>query len=928
MNENRLQTYEYLRRHCWNNHWAKRILSELGFLLEISKAEGGALDRKLLPAAEALKEAYLRDGALTKQAALVTEEALAPLAPLAKAYEITCAAHAHIDMNWMWGFHETVSLTVDTFRTVLQLMREYPAFTFSQSQASVYRIIETYAPDMLAEIRKYVHQGRWEVTASSWVENDKNMSGGEAMARHLLYTRKYLSRLLDIPEDSVKLDFEPDTFGHMANLPELLQKGGVKYYYHCRGMDFHNIYNWRAPSGAEVLVYREAAWYNQTIDYDLFLNVPGFCHTHGIKHYLKVYGVGDHGGGPTRRDLDMLTEMAAWPLFATVRFGTIQGFFEKLEPQKAQFPTVEGELNYVFTGCYTSQARIKRANRVGEDRLDASERLDVMAGLLCQGYRTASAFAPAWEKVLFNQFHDILPGSGVVETREYAMGQFQEAMAVADVNASQAMNAICANIDTQFLVREGESGLSTGAGVGYGTSDGEGYLFPAAERGSGSVRAYALFNPTQYARRSAVALTVWDWPDDAARMRAEDARGTPIPIQVLDEGQHYWGHHYTRIMALAEVPPMGYTTLVLRSAAQEHVTMPLWLEPRTDHITDEPIILENAFLRAVFDPDTMELLSLVHRPTGREFLDQDRPAGSFCLAEEETSNAMTAWRVGKLSRLQNLSEACPVRVSAVCRGPVRQSVTFSLPFASSELRAVVSLDSDSRVLRYDVTVDWNECGSASGVPQLHFTLPLADRSATGRCVIPFGVIDRPALRQDVPCRGLIAQDDSEETVALLSDCKYGFRHEGDRLMVDLIRASCDPDPKPEVGMHTFALGIAVTSGTPDALLTAETLFSQPICANSIGLHPGSLPLEESLLQVSGCKVSCIKRAESGGGLILRLYNPNCRPVQGRLTFRRPPVSAAFATVTERSMSQACPIEGNSILIPLERNSIQTVCVRF
>ena len=165
-------------------------------------------------------------------------------------------------MNWMWGYQETVALTIDTVRTILTLMEEYPEFKFSQSQASVYHILERYAPAVLDQVKQRVKEGRWEVIASSWVENDKNMSGGESMARHLLCTKKYLSELLDISEDSLNLDFEPDTFGHSRNIPEILRNGGVSRYYHCRGYDGENIYRWRAPSGAEVLVYREPTWYS------------------------------------------------------------------------------------------------------------------------------------------------------------------------------------------------------------------------------------------------------------------------------------------------------------------------------------------------------------------------------------------------------------------------------------------------------------------------------------------------------------------------------------------------------------------------------------------------------------------------------------------------------------------------------------------
>ena len=227
------------------------------------------------------------------------EKQLSILSPEAKKYRVICTAHAHIDMNWMWGFQETVAVTIDTFRTMLQLMKEYPEFTFSQSQASTYKIIEQYYPEMLPEIKQRIKEGRWEVTASTLaVECDKNMPNGESLSRQILYTKKYLSELLEISEDSMELDFEPDTFGHSINMPEILQNGRVKYLYHCRGYEGHHVYRWRSPSGAsDFIAYREPYWYNANIEYDMLLNVPEFCQKHQIDMMLKVYGVGHHGGG-------------------------------------------------------------------------------------------------------------------------------------------------------------------------------------------------------------------------------------------------------------------------------------------------------------------------------------------------------------------------------------------------------------------------------------------------------------------------------------------------------------------------------------------------------------------------------------------------------------------------------------------------------
>ncbi|MDO8685283.1 MAG: hypothetical protein Q7J78_01275, partial [Clostridiales bacterium] len=192
-------------------YWADRVLSQLGYAVKLSKVNGGKFDGLIGNAVKFLAGCYVEEGTVTKDAASKTEEMIQELTAAAKSFKMICTAHAHIDMNWMWGFAETVAITLDTFRTMLNLMKEYPEYRFSQSQASVYKIVEEYDPVMLEEIKARVREGRWEVTASTWVETDKNMPNGESLSRHILYTRKYLAKLLDLDPDTLNIDFEPDT---------------------------------------------------------------------------------------------------------------------------------------------------------------------------------------------------------------------------------------------------------------------------------------------------------------------------------------------------------------------------------------------------------------------------------------------------------------------------------------------------------------------------------------------------------------------------------------------------------------------------------------------------------------------------------------------------------------------------------------------
>ncbi|MDF2685217.1 MAG: Alpha-mannosidase, partial [Clostridia bacterium] len=533
---------------------AHRICCELDYLMELSKVNGGEYDEKINAAMDKLYDVVKSEGTITKSAMEEAESALNFLSQKAKEYTVICIGHAHIDMNWMWRFDETVAITLATFRTMLDLMNEYKDFTFGQSQASVYRIVEKYDPKMLEEIKKRIKEGRWEVTASTWVEPDKNMPNGESLSRHILYTKKYLSKLLGITEESLDMDFEPDTFGHSVNIPEILNQGGVKYYYHCRGFDSHTFYKWEAPSGKSVLVYREPRWYNDTIEEANYNYVPSFAEEHKIKKVLSVYGVGDHGGGATRKDIEKIITMNTWPLMPAFKFGTYHEFFKYIESLNLELPVIKDELNFIFTGCYTTQTRIKEANRRSEALLNEAELFNTLSSMLEVADYDNKSFEEAWRNVLFNHFHDILPGSGIVDTREYALGLAQETFALGTTRKNLALSGIANNINNIYLVKNKDNEKMTtseGAGVGFGLSE---FSFGDVSRGQGSNRVFTFFNPSAHARTSIVKVTVWDWDVELGKIKVYNCNGELLEHDIIEGQRGYWGHSYFTILVKVTVP--------------------------------------------------------------------------------------------------------------------------------------------------------------------------------------------------------------------------------------------------------------------------------------------------------------------------------------------------------------------------------------
>jgi alpha-mannosidase len=197
-----------------------RILSEMHFALEMSRQQGQKFDISIGDALSVLEDCMEKEGTLTNSACMAAEEKLLPLRDAAKEYALIYVSHAHIDMNWMWGMQETVAAALSTFRSVLHMMEEYPEFTFMQSQASVYKIVEAFARQLMPEIKACIAEGRWEVTANAWVETDKNMPSAESLLHHVEVTRRYLEKVWGIDTDKVQVDFSPDTFATAASFPK------------------------------------------------------------------------------------------------------------------------------------------------------------------------------------------------------------------------------------------------------------------------------------------------------------------------------------------------------------------------------------------------------------------------------------------------------------------------------------------------------------------------------------------------------------------------------------------------------------------------------------------------------------------------------------------------------------------------------------
>ena len=909
------------------NKWNRRILSEIQFALSLSKYNNNNYDEIILKAIDYLLSKVEQDGVITKKDCFVAEEMLVELEAVAKEWQLILAAHAHIDMNWMWGWQETVAAALSTFRTMINIMDEYPDFCFSQSQAACYKIVEDYDPELMAKIKEKIAEGRWEISATAWVETDKNMPCAESLLRHIKYTRDYMEEHWGIDPKSLELDFSPDTFGHNANVPEINSFGNVKYYYHCRGLDGNNaLYRWKAPSGKEVLVYREQEWYNAAITPHIAMGLTDIAKRNGgLQLGLVVYGVGNHGGGPTRRDVERAIEMMEWRIFPKIKFGTIIEYFKIAEQFKDKLPIVDHELNYFSPGCYTTQSRIKMGNRNGERALlEADTYASFVKAYFNKPYMS-SHLKKAWQNVLFTHFHDILTGSCVQETREHAMGLYADTMATAQTQVTNALRVIAENIDTSSVVVDENicESQSEGAGVGYGLDNYTG--IPSPERGNGLVRIFHIFNSLSYNRKETIEITVWDWVGDMRYIQFKDSEGNNIDYALVDNSfQQYWDHKYFRVVVDVEVASMGYTSIVMSEKERDEYKHYLNSEIRADHPYIN-FVLENEFIRGEFDFKDGTLLSLIDKSNNEEMLQEvQKPQLQLINTESATSSA---WQIGRHTSIENIAKS--TRVHSLPENGLKNGFVVEKTVLNSTIKQTVTLGKNDKAICYNFEIDWKEIGTKENIPVLSFNCPHKYKTEDYLYSIPAGVQKRKAMNMDVPSvQYAAAVNEDGNGVVLMADTKYGYRANDNQLSVTLINTATNPDPYPERGIHHVKVYLGVCNSSPVELYNLSEVVNNPLRYVAGNRHSGVLPMTDSFMKFDSETVvlSTVTTADDGE-MIIRYYETEGIASKSEITFNKEIKSAVYVDLMENVLSDA-KFSGNILNAECIASSIGAVKVKF
>ena len=381
-----------------------------------------------------------------------------------------CIGHTHIDIAWLWTVQQTREKAQRSFATVIELMKRYPEYKFMSSQAILYKMVKEEAPALYEEIKAMIKAGRWEVEGAMWVEADCNLSSGESLVRQVQYGKNFFRDEFGVES---KILWLPDVFGYAAALPQILRKSNVDWFVTSKiGWNDTNTmpydtFKWQGLDGTGINTHFLTAQeekrgrvperfssYCPPADFSV---IDGAWNRYQQKSLsneaIVTFGFGDGGGGPTDDMLEMIRRTdKGVPGLAQAKIDTATSFFNTLKKNISKHPELlpswRGELYLEFhRGTYTSIAKNKRNNRQCEFLILDTEALCVMMDKIRGEKFPKKELHKAWETLLTNQFHDIIPGSSIPEVYEKCDEEYKELKELFGKYRSNAFNFVAENVN-------------------------------------------------------------------------------------------------------------------------------------------------------------------------------------------------------------------------------------------------------------------------------------------------------------------------------------------------------------------------------------------------------------------------------------------------------------------------------------------------
>jgi alpha-mannosidase len=808
--------------------------------------------------------------------------------------------NAHLDPVWLWPWEEGAAEAVSTFRTAADLCEEFDGFIFNHNEAILYQWVEEYEPLLFARIQRLVAAGKWHIMGGWHLQPDCNMPSGESLVRQILTGRRYFADKFGVrPTTAINLD----PFGHTRGMVQILARCGYDSYLFCRPNQNdcplpEDRFIWVGYDGSEVMATRVAG-YNSPLG-QARGKVEGWLQAHpDLPVGAVLWGVGNHGGGPSRADLHDLAALIADTTAPQVRHSTPEAYFAELQARGGPLPRHTGDLNPWAIGCYTSQVRLKQKHRLLENELYATEKMASAAWAAGLMEYPAAELASAQRDLLTAQFHDILPGSSVQPVEETSLRLLEHGRELISRARARAFFALAAGQ-------------------------------PPAPEGQIPVLVY---NPHPYPVTALVEcefmLADQNWSDTFTVPRVRQGR-REMPSQVEKEDSNLTLDWRKRVCFRAELKPsqMNRFDCQLETLPARPAPRPLPDGDQFTFTTDDLLVtintrtglLDRYCVQGVdyLAPGAGELLVLQddEDPWGMRDRAFRKVVGRFQLLSPRAGTRFSGVTAGTLPSVRVVEE-----------GAVRTVVEAVFGYRDSFVCQRYKLPRQGAEIEIETRVHWNE---KDRLLKLAFPLPADSPRYVGQ--VAYGVADLPANGDEAVAQKWVAAVTPDgRTLTCINEGLYGSDLSPAGLRLTLLRSpaySAHPigdrplvpqdryTPRIDQGERLFRVWL---NGGPERerleRVDREALAHNeaPLALSFFPPGQGEAPLPLVTLSDRVVQMTVLKRADEGEDLIVRLFEP---------TGRRRTTTVRFPALGLEHKAALGPFEIKTLRVSLQH---KTVC---
>ncbi len=772
--------------------------------------------------------------------------------------------NAHLDPVWQWEWEEGAAATISTFRVAADLCDEFNAFIFNHNEAVLYRWVEEYEPALFARIQRLVREGRWQIMGGWWLQPDCNLPSGESFVRQILLGKEYFREKFGV-EPTTAINF--DSFGHTRGLVQILAKSGYDSYLHCRPDNAFialpaDDYLWVGFDGSTILGHRAISFYNSALG-KAHEKVDGWLSQFPEQQVgLLLWGVGNHGGGPSKQDLEQLTSLIAARTDVNIRHSSPEAYFATVRARKDELPRVDYSINPFAVGCYTSQVRLKQQHRRLENALYLTEKMlchATFAGLM---HYPHEELREAMRDLCFAEFHDILPGSSVQPVEETSLRLLAHGQEIVSRQQARAF----------FALASGQPKAATGE-------------IPIL-----------IYNPHPFPVRGVFEcefmLADQNWSGDFTQATVY-AGEVALPSQIEKEHSNMNLDWRKRVAFAAELQPGQMNRF----------------DARLERLPQRPTPQQTATNGRLFFT-TNELDIVINSETG--LMDRFRVCGVDYLhpgaflprviADSADAWALTVSNFNTLageftlmspeagSRFSGLQSDTIPSVRVIEDGPVRTVIEAVLAFADSRICLQYKLPKSGSEVEVLVRVHWNEKDR-----MLKMALPITLAGAHYRGQTAYGINDLFMDSREVVAQKWLSAETETHAFTCINDGSYGSDWSDGEIRLSLMRSPAYTGhqiadrpivrddrytPRIDQGERLFRFWI---NGGPHAARMGQidrealTHNETPVALSFFPSSHGAIPAPFAVLHDEVVQLTACKQAELSGDFIFRLFEPTGTP---------------------------------------------------